>query len=54
MLLFDFVCFRITLATDSLVKLHRQLHFFLQKTPYMVESIQMVVNAYQIWVNGWF
>ena len=48
MLLFDFVCFRITVAFNSFVKLHRQLDFFLQKKTFMVEYIRLIVDEYQI------
>ena len=48
MLLFDFVCFRITVTLNSFVKLLRQLENFLQKKAFMVECIRLIVNDRQI------
>ena len=51
-------CF--TLFNDSLlllyhvVKLHRKPLFTLQTQVYMVECSRLIVNGYQIWVDGCF
>ena len=54
MFLFDFTLITILLARISLVKLHKELQFFLQKKAYMVEYSHLIVNDIQMRVNDYF
>jgi len=54
MFLFDFTLITILLARISLVKVHEELQFFLQKKAYMVKYSHLIVNDIQMRVNDYF